>query len=213
MLQLLYQGQWPLFLLIIIALIVSLTFHEFGHAASARLFGDDTAQKQGRLTLNPIAHIDPMGLFMVVIIGFGYAKPVPTNPRNYTSRWASLVVAAAGPAMNLLIACISINLYLTGLNAGWSIFAGEGARIFFTLLTLINLILMVFNLLPLGPLDGHYIMPYFLPSKTAQKYRYYNTRYGGRLLLALVALSFLGVPIFRYVRQIGDLILPFITFV
>jgi Zn-dependent protease len=100
MLQLIYQGQWPLFLLITIALVISLTFHEFGHAASAKLFGDDTAQKQGRLTLNPIAHIDPMGLLMVVLIGIGYAKPVPTNPRNYTSRWASLVVAAAGPGMN-----------------------------------------------------------------------------------------------------------------
>jgi len=212
MLHLLYQGQWAPFLLITISIIISLTFHEFGHAASARLFGDNTAQYQGRLTLNPVAHIDPMGLLMVIIIGFGYAKPVPTNPRNYTSRWASLVVAAAGPGMNLLIACISINLYLIGLDAQWSLFAGEGARVFFTLLTLINLILMVFNLLPLGPLDGHYIMPYFLPSKMAQKYRYYNARYGSRLLLALVALSFLGVPIFRYVRQIGDFILPFITF-
>jgi Zn-dependent protease len=69
MLQLIYQGQWPLFLLITIALVISLTFHEFGHAASAKLFGDDTAQKQGRLTLNPIAHIDPVGLLMVVLIG------------------------------------------------------------------------------------------------------------------------------------------------
>ena len=77
MLQLIYQGQWLLFLLITTALVISLTFHEFGHAASAKFFGDDTAQRQGRLTLNPIAHIDPMGLLMVVLIGIGYAKPVP----------------------------------------------------------------------------------------------------------------------------------------
>ncbi len=69
MLQLIYQGQWPLVLLITIALVISLIFHEFGHAASAKLFGDDTAQKQGRLTLNSIAHIDPVGLLMVVLIG------------------------------------------------------------------------------------------------------------------------------------------------
>jgi Zn-dependent protease len=213
MLQLIYQGQWPLFLLITTALVISLTFHEFGHAATAKLFGDDTAQRQGRLTLNPVAHIDPMGLLMVVLIGFGYAKPVPTNPRNYTSRWASLLVAAAGPGMNLLVACVSINLYLIGLSADWNIFAGDGPKIFFTFLALINLLLMIFNLLPLGPLDGHYIMPYLLPSSAAKKYLYYNARYGSYLFLGLVVLSVLGVPIFGYLRQVGEAILPLIIFV
>jgi Zn-dependent protease len=211
MLQLIYQGHLALFLLITLALVISLTFHEFGHAATAKLFGDDTAQKLGRLTLNPIAHIDPMGLLMVVLIGFGYAKPVPTDPRKFKSRWASLVVAAAGPAMNLLVACASINLYIVGLNAGWDLFAGDGPKFFFTFLALINLLLMVFNLLPLGPLDGHYIMPYFLPAQAAQKYQYYNARYGSKLFLGLVVLSLLGIPIFSYVRQVGEAILPLIV--
>ena len=213
MLQLIYQGQWPLFLLITTALIISLTFHEFGHAATAKLFGDDTAQKQGRLTLNPVAHIDPMGLLMVVLIGIGYAKPVPTDPRNYTSRWASMLVAAAGPGMNLLLACLSINLYLIGLAADWSLFAGDGPKIFFTYLALINLLLMLFNLIPLGPLDGHYIMPYLLPASAAKKYDYYNMRYGSYLFLGLVALSLLGVPIFSYLQAAGKAILPLIIFV
>ncbi|MEH6586239.1 MAG: site-2 protease family protein [Halioglobus sp.] len=213
MLQLIYQGQWPLFLLITTALIISLTFHEFGHAATAKLFGDDTAQRQGRLTLNPIAHIDPMGLLMVVLIGIGYAKPVPTNPRNYSSRWASMLVAAAGPGMNLLLACVSINLYLIGLAADWSLFAGDGPKIFFTYLALINLLLMLFNLIPLGPLDGHYIMPYLLPASAAKKYEYYNMRYGSYLFLGLVVLSFLGVPIFSYLQAAGKAILPLIIFV
>ena len=213
MLNLIYQGHLVVFLMITFALILSLTFHEFGHAASAKLFGDDTAQKLGRLTLNPIAHIDPIGLLMVVLIGIGYAKPVPTNPRKFTSRWASLVVAAAGPGMNLLVACVSVNLYLFGLNAGWVLFAGDGPRIFFTFLTLINLLLMIFNLLPLGPLDGHYIKPYFLPAKAAAKYLDYNARYGSYLFLVLVALSLLGVPIFSYLRQVGEAILPLIIFV
>ena len=212
MLQLIYQGHIGLFLMITIALIISLTFHEFGHAATAKLFGDDTAQKQGRLTLNPVAHIDPMGLLMVMVIGFGYAKPVPTDPRKFTSRWASLLVSAAGPGMNLLVACVAINLYLFGMNAEWSLFAGEGPKIFFTFLTLINLLLMVFNLIPLGPLDGHYIMPYFLPARAAQKYLYYNARYGSHLFLGLVVLSLLGVPLFTYVRQVGEAILPLIIF-
>jgi Zn-dependent protease len=72
-----------LFLLIVMALVISLSFHEWGHAFAAKLFGDDTAQRAGRLTLNPLAHIDPLGLLMVVLVGFGYAKPVPTNPRNF----------------------------------------------------------------------------------------------------------------------------------
>lgn len=213
MLQLISQGQWLLFLLITTALIISLTFHEFGHAATAKLFGDDTAQRQGRLTLNPVAHIDPMGLLMVVLIGIGYAKPVPTNPRNYTSRWASMLVAAAGPGMNLLVACASINLYLIGLGADWSLFSGDGPKIFFTYLALINLLLMLFNLIPLGPLDGHYIMPYLLPAPAAKKYEYYNARYGSYLFLGLVVLSILGVPIFSYLQEAGKAILPLIIFV
>ncbi len=213
MLNLLYQGHWLLFGLITTALVISLSFHEFGHAAAAKLFGDDTAQKLGRLTLNPIAHIDPMGLLMVMLIGFGYAKPVPTDPRKYNSPWAGLVVAAAGPGMNLLLACISINLYVFGMNSGWALFAGEGPKVFFTLLALINLLLMIFNLLPLGPLDGHYIMPYLLPSQAAKKYTYYNARYGNYLFLGLIILSLAGIPIFSFLIQAGRAVLPLIVFV
>jgi Zn-dependent protease len=212
MLQLLYQGQVALFLAIMIALIISLSCHEFGHAWSAHKFGDDTAKNQGRLTLNPIAHIDPMGLLMIVFIGFGYARPVPTNPRNYNSRWAQMVVAAAGPAMNLVVAVVAINLYQLGMAAGWSVFAGDGPRFFFTFLALINLILMLFNLIPVGPLDGHYIAPYLLPAKWAKGYAFYNAKYGSLLLLGLVVLSILGVPVFRYVWDLGQTLLPWISF-
>ena len=110
MIQLLYQGQWLLFCVILAALLLSLSFHEFGHAWAAKRFGDDTAQRAGRLTLNPISHIDPMGLMMVVFVGFGYAKPVPTDPLRFTSRYAELLVAAAVPAMNLLLAVISVHI-------------------------------------------------------------------------------------------------------
>ena len=85
MLQLLWQGEYAVFTLLIVALILSLTVHELGHALVAKWFGDDTAERAGRLTLNPVAHIDPMGLLMVVLVGFGFAKPVPTNPANFTS--------------------------------------------------------------------------------------------------------------------------------
>lgn len=213
MTQLIYQGQYALFILILIAIVISLSFHEFGHAYVAKRFGDDTAERAGRLTINPIAHIDPMGLLMVVLIGFGYAKPVPTNPSNFTSRWADLLVSAAGPGMNLVVAAITINVYLFGLQIGWDGLTEPGPRFFFVFLAQINLLLMVFNLIPLGPLDGHYILPYFLPQWMAQQYRYYNERYGSMLLLGLVMLSIAGLPIFQNVFSVSRMLLPFITFV
>lgn len=199
MINLIYQGQWPLFLMILVALVASLSCHEFGHALAALRFGDDTAKRAGRLTLNPLSHIDPMGLMMVVFVGFGYAKPVPTNPRAFRSRYAELVVAAAGPLMNLLLAVVSINLYLLSLEMGWLDFADKSPQVFFVYLAQINLLLMMFNLLPIGALDGHYILPYLLPRRIANAYRYYNQRYGNFILLGLIALAILGLPIFSTV--------------
>lgn len=210
MIQLLLQGQVMVFILILFSLILSLTFHEYGHGYVARLYGDRTAEQQGRLTLNPLAHIDPMGLLMVMLIGFGYAKPVPTDPRNYRSRWGVLFVAAAGPFMNLLVAFVTINLYLFGLAQGWTLFAGQGANTFFLFLASINILLMLFNLIPIGPLDGHYILPYFLPRALARRYMVLNERYGIWLLLSLVVLAIMGVPIFRYLWQLSQAMLEWI---
>ena len=212
MVHLLQQGEWVLFAVIIAALVISLSFHEFGHAWVAKQFGDDTAERAGRLTINPRAHIDPMGLLMVVMVGFGYAKPVPTDPRRFTSRYADLLVAAAGPGMNLLLAIVTINFYVLGLKIGWIFFQQPGPYYFFSYLTLINLLLMVFNLLPIGALDGHYILPYFLPRRLAVLYRYYNHRYGNWLLLLLVLLTIFGVPVFQSILGISRAILPSIVF-
>ncbi len=210
MIQLLLNQQYMIFILIIIALIVSLTFHEYGHGITAKWFGDDTALRAGRLTLNPIMHIDPFGFLMVIFVGFGYAKPVPTNPANYRSRWAVLLVAAAGPGANLLVAFLTINFYIAGLHAGFAFLQGPGPEFFFTYLALINLLLMIFNLLPIGPLDGHYILPYFLNRNMAIRYLQINQRYGAYALLGLIALSLLGIPIFEYVWKTGQLLLPLI---
>ncbi len=213
MIPLLTDGRIGLFLLILIALVLSLCLHEFGHALAAKLYGDDTAQKAGRLTLNPIPHIDPTGLLMVVLLGFGYAKPVPTDPRNFTSRWGTLVVSAAGPAMNLVLAVATINLYLLGLQSGLEPLREPGPQFFFTYLAHVNLLLMVFNMIPLGALDGHYILPYFLPSQLARQYRYYNARYGNFVLLGLIVLSIMGLPIFEYVFSVSERLLPLILFI
>jgi Zn-dependent protease len=212
MIQLLFDQQYMLFILIAFALIFSLTFHEFGHGKVASLIGDDTAEKAGRLTLNPIPHIDRLGLLMVLIIGIGYAKPVPTDPRKYNTRGGTLLVAAAGPGMNLLLAIVTVNLYLIGQKAGWPLFDSDAAKIFFYLLPLINMLLMLFNLLPIGPLDGSYILPYLLPREMALKYLQLNQRYGVYALLALIGLNFLGVPVFESIWKVGEFMLRLISF-
>lgn len=213
MIALIQQGEVLLFAVLLAALILSLTCHEFGHALVAKLHGDPTAERAGRLTLNPLAHIDLMGLFMVVLVGFGYAKPVPTDPRNFRSRRADLWVAAAGPAMNLLLAALAWNFFLLMRMNGVEYFAERGPETFFVVLVQVNLLLMVFNLIPLGPLDGHYILPHFLPAGAARTYREYNQRYGVYALLGLILLAILGVPVFGYVMSFAAALVPYITIV
>ncbi|MYE22533.1 MAG: site-2 protease family protein [Gammaproteobacteria bacterium] len=213
MLPLLFQGEFALFALIVIALVISLSFHEFGHAFVAKRFGDDTAERAGRLTVNPIAHIDPVGLFMVVAIGIGYAKPVPTDPRNFTSRFADLWVAAAGPFMNLVVAAAVLNVFVLLVKLGFGAVGTDGVQVFVAYLVGINLVLMVFNLIPLGPLDGHYILPYFLPRQLARKYVQFNARYGALALLGLILLQFVGLPVFQTVMAVARFIEPFILLV
>jgi len=210
MLSLIQQGQYEVVVLLIIALVLSLSFHEFGHAIVAKWQGDNTAEKAGRLTINPIAHVDPMGLLMVVLIGIGYAKPVPTDPRNFSSVFSDLWVSAAGPFMNLLVAFVSWNVYLLLYAQGWQ---SPGANLFFTYLAQINLLLMIFNLIPLGPLDGHYILPYFLPKNLALRYRVFNARYGTMVFLGLIVLSFMGLPLFRLLGELSLTMLKLITVV
>ena len=211
MIQLLIQHQYVLFILIAFALVFSLTFHEYGHGKMASMIGDDTAKQAGRLTLNPIPHIDPVGLLMVLLIGIGYAKPVPTDPRKFNTRWGTLLVAGAGPGMNLLLAFVTINLYLIGVQSGWSLFETDVARVFFYYLPLINMLLMLFNLLPIGPLDGSYILPYLLPRDLARKYQQLNFQFGVYVLLGLILVNFLGVPIFAKLWAFGEYLLGLIS--
>ena len=213
MVSLLLQGQILLFALVTVALIVSLTFHEYAHAAVAKLSGDSTAERAGRLTLNPLAHIDPMGLLMVVLVGFGYAKPVPVDPRYLRSPRADLWIAAAGPVMNLLLAAVVWNGFLALRGAGVGFVFLPGPQTFVLLLVRINLLLMLFNLIPLGPLDGHWILPHLLPAAGARWYRYYNARFGSYALFGLILLSFAGVPVFRTLMAIAARLVPLITFV
>ena len=147
---------------------------------------------------------------MVLLIGIGYAKPVPADPRKFNTRWGTLLVAAAGPGMNLLLAIVTINLYAIGLKLGIGLFQTEAAYSFFTYLAMINMLLMLFNLLPIGPLDGSYILPYFLPRKIRYRYLQLNQKFGAYALLALIALHFAGVPVLETILRVGDFMLGLI---
>ncbi len=191
--------------LTIIAILVAITVHECAHALAAKWLGDSTAESMGRLTLNPIAHIDPLGAILFVLVGFGWAKPVPVDPRNFRHPVRdNALVALAGPVSNLLLAFLFAVLGTVlplgvPVLGGSALAAGDAARtmltIFIVLSIRLNLGLMAFNLLLIPPLDGGNILRMFIPWRYADRYEDFM-RYGPWILLAvLVAESFLNIPI------------------
>ena len=193
--------------LIILAfcLIFALTFHEFGHAYTAHLCGDDTAKAAGRMTLNPLVHLDLFGSLMVLIVGFGYARPVPVNPNNYRVRNADFYIASAGPLMNLLLGIIAAFLYGVLAQNSITILAGVPLLFLLKLFIIINFNLFLFNLIPLGPLDGNSVFPYFLPANLRIRFQHWNFRYGSYALIGLVLLSILlpGFSAFSWITSIS----------
>ena len=150
--------------------IIAITFHEFAHAFAADKLGDDTPRNQGRLNLNPLSHLDPIGFFMLIFVHFGWGKPVQINPRNFNRKRSmtaqEAIVALAGPLMNLFIALIlTIILFAIVTFATTFLFSTLGSIIMITLQMAIavNIGLGVFNLVPLPPLDGSKILIQFLP--------------------------------------------------
>jgi Zn-dependent protease len=173
-------------------ILLSLIVHEFAHARTALAFGDATAKSLGRCTLNPLAHLDPLGTAMMVLVGFGWAKPVPVNPFNlHPRRLGQICVSAAGPASNLLLAVLCA-LALRGLTAAKVDVSLKGdfqpMDLAFFLLTfgvIINLNLAVFNLIPLFPLDGHHIGREALPAASREGYMRWQVHYGRWAFMAL----------------------------
>ena len=166
-------------LLFFVPTVLSLTVHEWAHAASANALGDDTAEREGRMTLNPLAHLDPIGTVLVPAIQilttggvlFAWAKPVPVNParfrRTISMSMGSVIVSAAGPVSNLLLALgAAIGLGLGGARVD----STPGAAAFLGAMFLINIGLAVFNLLPVPPLDGSKVLHGLLPSRAAMAY-------------------------------------------
>ena len=174
-------------------LLYSLVIHEFAHARTAWNFGDPTAKDMGRMTLNPLAHIDPLGAITLLIVGFGWAQPVPVNPFNlHPRRLGDIAVSLAGPASNLMIAILSLLLL-----RGWIALANHYPEsitdnVFNTVnkallfLAIINVGLFAFNLIPLFPLDGHHILRELLPANYQQDFMIWQMGFGRILLMALL---------------------------
>lgn len=175
-------------ILFIVILIMSVVVHEVSHGYAANYLGDPTARLQGRLTLNPIPHIDPVGSILVPgllallpgSIIFGWAKPVPYNPNNIANEYGDAIVAVAGPASNLLLATIAGVIFQLA-----SIPAAAPLGVFLLSIILINVILAVFNLVPIPPLDGSKILFNFLPAKLNYIRRSLE-RYGFLILLFFI---------------------------
>jgi Zn-dependent protease len=174
----------------IIALLVGLTFHEFSHALVADQLGDHRPRAMGRLTLNPIPHIDPLGALMLVIAGFGWAKPVMVNPAALRDgRRAMALVAFAGPIANVLVAIgFAVVFRVLGLVGADDGFVTR----LVSFIVLINILLALFNLIPIPPLDGYNVLLAFLPPRQAMVVRQYAP-YGVIILLLLVLLP--GSPL------------------
>ncbi len=180
---------------LVLAIIIALSVHEFSHALAADQLGDDTPRLQGRLTLNPLAHLDLMGSLMFILAGFGWARPVQINPYAIQRRHPAglMIVAAAGPFSNLLLALVATIPIQAGLIAVTSLsFLSQ----FFRAFIYINLILLFFNLLPIFPLDGEKILDFFLPPRGQDVLRQIRP-YGMYILLGLIILgSFSNFDIF-----------------
>ena len=185
-----FGGNLKLLPLLVPVLILSLTIHEFAHARVALSFGDPTAQAAGRVTLNPMRHLDPLGTIMILVVGFGWAKPVPVNPYLlHPPKLGSIMVSVAGPASNLSLAIVCAITLKIMIHMNDSLTSSGLIPIIFTVLRItmvINVMLCIFNLIPLFPLDGHHILREMLDGEKQVKFMQWQYQYGIICLMLLI---------------------------
>lgn len=184
----------------VIILVIAFTVHEFMHAFVAYKFGDWTAKNAGRLTLNPLIHLDPLGSIMLLVAGFGWAKPVPVNPYviKQKSPAGLMLVALAGPLSNLAMAALGGGLFrlLFALRTHWM--PPEWLISFLVQFIVVNIMLFLFNMLPIAPLDGEKVMAYIMPARWATAFETLRNL-GPYILMALVLVGrFTNVSVFSY---------------
>jgi len=198
-------------LIILPGLLIALAFHEYAHARAADYLGDDTPYYQGRLTVNPLAHIDWLGFFMLLLAKFGWAKPVQVNPLNFKGvdmRKGMMLVSLAGPGMNFLLAIVTAVV----MKIVYSLPHTDNTVIAMTLLQpllLYNVVLGVFNLIPVPPLDGSKIMAGILPDSQAVVLDNLE-RYGPIILLVLVFSGLIGTILWPILNVILGFLSNFI---
>lgn len=174
------------------AIIIGLTVHEFAHAYASYKYGDYLPKQNGRLTLNPLVHVDPLGVLSLLLFGFGWSKPVQVDPWIYKDRKRSIIwVSFAGPLMNLLVGFLSTLILFIGLKLG---FFNIYFMAFMTTLTSVNIGLFIFNLIPIPPLDGASIWQGILSEDTYEKFNEYATWLSLLLFVVLVS-GFLDGPL------------------
>ncbi len=186
--------------LVLVPMILSLTVHEFAHALASKKLGDNTAEGMGRLTLNPIAHIDPIGTLLLPLIlimsssglFFGWAKPVPVNPTRFTRkismRTGMMIVAAAGPLSNLSLALLCAAALSVGVHTGILTAVPEAIQMLLLTMIGINVALFVFNMIPVYPLDGQKVLAGLLKGDVSMRYERFNAQMGSWLLIGLMIL-------------------------
>lgn len=183
----------------VVTLLIAFTFHEFSHAQVAVWLGDNTPKKDGRLTLNPLRHLDPWGCLLLLAAGFGWAKPVRVNPYAVTrkNKAGMMLVASSGPCANLLLAVLAALLLRSGLirnnSAPFGLTWLPRPAYFLSQFIWTNLSLMVFNLIPLAPLDGEKVVGYFIPDSFRNTWNRIQAEGTKILMLCFFVLPYLGV--------------------